>query len=104
MPEKGEMTLTSFFSPFPQHLKAVVLSDLWKHGFLPHGLTRSQNKRGFFTCLQYKSFENTVEKGEISLNEQFFLFPQYFLPVWRTFSIFIEFRIVVCKLFEFGRV
>ena len=52
-------------------------------------------------CLQYKSFENTVEKGEIARNEQFlFFFPRYFLPFSRTFStIFIKFRIVVCKLF-----
>ena len=33
-----------------------------------------------FMCLQYKSFENTVGKGEIALNEQFLLFPQFFLP------------------------
>ena len=26
-------------------------------------------------CLQYKSFENTVGKGEIARNEQFLLFP-----------------------------
>ena len=32
-----------------------------------------------FTCLQYKSFENTVGKGEIARNEQFLLFPQCFL-------------------------
>ena len=30
--------------------------------------------------LQYKSFENTVEKGEIAYNEQFLLFPQCLLP------------------------
>ena len=33
-----------------------------------------------FTCLQHKSFENTVEKGESARNEQFLLFPQCFLP------------------------
>ena len=38
-----------------------------------------------FTCLQYKSFENTVGKGEIARNEQFLLFPQCFLPVCSTF-------------------
>ena len=38
-----------------------------------------------FTCLQYKSLENTVGKGEIARNEQFLLFPQCFLAVWRTF-------------------
>ena len=32
-----------------------------------------------FTYLQYKPFENTVEK------EKFLLFPHCFLPVWRTF-------------------
>ena len=41
-----------------------------------------------FTCLQYKSFENTVGKGEIARNEQFPLFPQCFLAVWRSLSHF----------------
>ena len=36
-------------------------------------------------CLQYKSFENTVGKGEIARNEQFLIFPQCFLPVWISF-------------------
>ena len=36
-------------------------------------------------CLQ--SFENTVGKGKIARNEQFFLFPQCFLPFWKTFSL-----------------
>ena len=31
-----------------------------------------------FTCLQYKSFENTVGKGEIACNGQSLLFPQLF--------------------------
>ena len=39
------------------------------------------NKPWFFTYLQYMSFENTVEKGEIARNEQFVLFPQCFLPI-----------------------
>ena len=30
-----------------------------------------------FTCLQHKSFENTVEKGEIACNKQFLLFPVF---------------------------
>ena len=36
------------------------------------------------TCLQYKSLENTVGKGEIARNKQFLLFPQCFLPIWIT--------------------
>ena len=39
-------------------------------------------------CLQYNSLENTVGKGEIACNEQFLLFPQCFLPFWRTFCHF----------------
>ena len=34
------------------------------------------NKPWFFLCLLYKSFENTVRKGEIARNEKFLLFPQ----------------------------
>ena len=57
-----------------------------------------------FMCLQSKSFKNTAGKGEIARNEQFLLFPQCFLHFWRTSVIFIRLRIVVCKLFQFGRV
>ena len=40
-------------------------------------LTLSQTSPGF-TCLQLKTFENTVGKGEIARNEQFFPFPTVF--------------------------
>ena len=53
-------------------------------------------------CLEYKSFENTG-KGEMARNDKFLLFPQFSL-VWRTFSIFIRFEIVVSKLFQFERI
>ena len=43
-----------------------------------------------YTCLQYKSSENTVGKGEIAHKEQFLLFPQCFLPVCRTFCLFYQ--------------
>ena len=39
-------------------------------------------------CLQYKSSENTVVKGEIAHDKQFFLFQQCFLPFWRTICHF----------------
>ena len=52
------------------------------------------------TPLGNKPFENTVGKGEIARNEQFLLFPQF-----RELSaIYIKFEIVICKLFQFGRV
>ena len=40
--------------------------------------------------LLYKSFGNTVGKGEIARNEQFLLFPQCFLPLWRTLCHFYQ--------------
>ena len=33
-----------------------------------------------FTCLQYKSIQNTVEKGEFAHNRQFLLFHSVFYP------------------------
>ena len=42
----------------------------------------------FFTCVYYKSFENTMGKGEIARIEQFFLFPQCFLLFSKTFRYF----------------
>ena len=39
-------------------------------------------------CLQYKSLENNVGKGEIARYEQFLLFPQCFLSLLKTFCHF----------------
>ena len=57
-----------------------------------------------FTCLHYKSFENTVGKGEIARNEQFLLFPQFFfyLPA-KLSAIVIKSKIIIWKLFQFGK-
>ena len=55
-----------------------------------------------FRCLQYKSFENIVGKGEIAYIKQFLLFQQCFPPFSRTFCHFHQFKIVACKLFQCG--
>ena len=55
-----------------------------------------------FTCLPYKSFENSLGIGEIARNKQFLLSLQCFLSIWGTFCHFTKFEIVVCKLFHFG--
>ena len=39
-------------------------------------------------CLQYKSLENTVGKGENACNKQFLLFPQCFLSYLKSFLPF----------------
>ena len=62
-------------------------------------------KQGFvLTCVQQKSLENTVGKGEIARYEQFLLFPQCFLLFGEISTFFIKSKIIVCKLFQFGRV
>ena len=57
----------------------VGFLHLFSKGILPRFGNPFPDKPWFF--LQYKSFENTVEKGEIARYEQFFLFPLCFLPV-----------------------
>ena len=55
-------------------------------------------------CLHYKSFENTVGKGEIARNEQFLLSHRVFYPFGELSAIFIIFEIVLFILFHLGRV
>ena len=67
---------------------AAKLNDLFKDYDLHLFCLRFSKQALVFTCLQYKSFENTVGKGEISRNKQFLLFPQCLLPDWRAFCHF----------------
>ena len=65
------------------------------------------------TCLQYKSFENTVGKGEFAHNKQFLLFSQCFLPTLITFCHVRQisnlklsataFSLEVTKIFHLGK-
>ena len=49
-------------------------------------------------CLQYKSFENTVEEKENCLQRAIYLFPHsVFYRFGELSAIFIKFNIVVCK-------
>ena len=48
------------------------------------------------------SLSQTLGKGETACNKQFLLFPQCFLPFEELYAIFIKFKIVICKLFQFG--
>ena len=64
-----------------------------------------------FTCLRYKSFENTVGKGEIGHNEQFLLVPMFsihlgsFLPFPSNFKLSSAkpFSLKVSKIGPFGK-
>ena len=65
-------------------LTIVVVLNIGKFDSL-HVCLHFPKQALVFTFLHYKSFENTVGKGEIARNEQFLLFPQCFLPICRTF-------------------
>ena len=71
------------------HEALKIASAFWVQktdiGIVMIGLNLSQTSPGF-----HKSFENTVGKGEVARNEQFLLFPQCFLPIWRTFCHFYQ--------------
>ena len=68
------------------------------HNFFNVLLFLSHSKLALlFMCLQYKSFENTVGKGNIAIMSNFSQFPQFFLKLLRNFLPFFE--IVVCKVF-----
>ena len=49
------------------------------------------------SAVHYKSFKNSVGKGEIASYRQFLLFSQHFLPFQRTFHYFIKYIAVFCK-------
>ena len=56
-------------------------------------------------CLQYKSFENTVGKEEIARSKQITpFFHSVFYPYGELSPISIKFKIIVCKLLQFGKV
>ena len=52
-----------------------------------------------FTCLQYKTFENTMGKEEIARNEQLLLFPEFSIRFEELSAIFIKFETL-----SFGKV
>ena len=77
---------------FPGALTCLVRVSLIKTSQNPIQvlINPQPNKSWFFTCLQYKSFENTIGKEEIARYEQFLLVPWCFLPICRTFCHFHE--------------
>ena len=89
------MLVTSIFSFSHNVFKSLLFQGHSKSGSCGKELTLSQTSPGF-TCLAYKSFKNTVGKGEIARNGQFLLFTQYFSPMKRTCGHFHQ--ILNCRL------
>ena len=57
-----------------------------------------------FTCWQYKSLKTLWEKDKLFDTSYFSFFHSVFYLFGELSAIFIKFEIVVCKLFQFGRV
>ena len=91
--KKNEPNLFTIFNPFPN-------KPCFLHACSTSLLKTLLEKE---KCLQYKSFENTVGKGEIARFEQFLLFAQCFVPFGELSVIFMKLEIVVCKLFQFEK-
>ena len=80
------------------HQQQPALKTLWEKKNLTLWFIdiHFPNQTLVFTCLSYKTFENTVGKGEMARNEQFLLFPKCFLPIWRALCHF--YQIQNCRL------
>ena len=78
--------------PHPNPPPLFFLTVPWScRTMIKYHINKSFNpfsNRPWFLRVCSTSLENTVGKGEIALNEQFLLFPQCFLSVWRTFFHF----------------
>ena len=57
-----------------------------------------------FTCLRYKSFENTGKREKLLVTSNFSFSHSIFYWFGELSTTFIKFEIVVCNLFQFGRV
>ena len=97
--EKEKLLITSNFSFSHSVFKSLVLQTrknrglsgkglIWCKGAKPQVFNPFQKQALVFTCLKYKSFENTVGKGEIARNEQFLLFPTVFSTFLENFPPF----------------
>ena len=78
--EKEKMLVSSIFSFFLN----VCLKASFSGSF-----NLSQTRSGFYMSAE-QIFENTEGKGETARNNQFLLFPQGFLPIWKTSCRFHE--------------
>ena len=86
--EKEKMVVTSILIFFQQCFfqKPYCLGS-WNQGLVLYGPFPN---KPWFSCVQYKSFKKTVGKGENACSKQFLLFPQCFLPIWRTYCHFLN--------------
>ena len=88
----------------PSHVQSELFGLQFEFSSLPQG-RESSGLSWFLSVCSTSLFENTMGKGEIARDEQFLLFPHSVFYSFGEFpAISNKFRIVVCKLFQFGKV
>ena len=85
----------SYFKPFIFILYCP--SDLWNFNLFP-------NKPRFLHVCSTSLLKTVWEKGKLLIMSNVSFSHGVFYPFGELFVIFIKFKIVVCKLFQFGRV
>ena len=88
---KGEIACRSNFSFSHNVFKRLLSQRRQEVSLCGNGLTLSKTSPGFYMYAE-QVFEYNLGKGEIACNEQFLLFPQYSLLIWRTFYHFHQIR------------
>ena len=99
---KGENAGYQHYLLFAQcFFQKASFSGSLKVGIVWYRLNPFPNKPWFLRVCR-KSFENTVGKGDVTSN--FSYSQSVFYPFGKLAAIFIKVEIVVCKVFQFGRV
>ena len=89
------------FSLFPQCFQRDSFSGL---GFIEKGFNPFPNKPWFLRVCSTSLSKTLWEKEKLLITSNFSCSHNVFYPFGELSAIFITFEIVVCKLFEFGRV
>ena len=86
----------------------IKKKQLWKslycHIVSRHPLNSLPNKPWFLLVCSTSRLETLWEKEKLLVTSNFSLFHSVFNPFGELSAIFIKFEIIVCKLFQFGRV
>ena len=90
--EKGETAQNEQFHCFPQ----CFLCNLFLNPF--------PNKPWFLRVCSTSLLKTMWEKEKLLMTCSFSFFHSVFYPFGELSAVFIKFKIVVCKLFQFGRV
>ena len=86
---KGEIAHYEIgFLLFPQCFQKACFLEALNGVIVWEWVNPFPNKPWFLHICSTGLFENTVGKGEIAHNEQFLLFPQRLLTIWKTFCHF----------------